>query len=167
MVSRTQIPFYDEDNGVFRTNEPDFKLAVHLGEDVDNPLVSFRHAENVYDDRINLLSNKLFDIKKSQSNQKNEMDNFTNEIKDNFDNIENELYYKLKDMAGAFFKENEKLNSENLLLQKYLTSLTKEKMDLLVQINLCMTRLDEIEKYLGINIANKRNKKSMINQKKQ
>lgn len=67
-------------------------------------------------------------------------------------------------MAGAFFKENEKLNSENLLLQKYLTSLTKEKMDLLVQINLCM---DEIEKYLGINIANKRNKKSMINQKKQ
>ena len=45
--------------------------------------------------------------------------------------------------------------------------LTKEKMDLLVQINLCMTRLDEIEKYLGINIANKRNKKSMINQKKQ
>lgn len=40
MVSRTQIPFYDEDNGVFRTNEPDFKLAVHLGEDVDNPLVS-------------------------------------------------------------------------------------------------------------------------------
>ena len=95
------------------------------------------------------------------------MDNFTNEIKDNFDNIENELYYKLTDMAGAFFKENEKLNSENLLLQKYLTSLTKEKMDLLVQINLCMTRLDEIEKYLGINIANKRNKKSMINQKKQ
>ena len=87
MVSRTQIPFYDEDNGVFRTNEPDFKLAVHLGEDVDNPLVSFRHAENVYDDRINLLSSKLFDIKKSQSNQKNEMDNFTNEIKDNFDNI--------------------------------------------------------------------------------
>ena len=80
------------------------------------------------------------------------MDNY------NFDNIENELYYKLKDMAGAFFKENEKLNSENLL-QKYLTSLTKEKMDLLVQINLCMNRLDEIEKYLGINIANKRNKK--------
>ena len=145
MVSRTQIPFYDEDNGVFRTNDPDLKLAVHLGEDVDNPLVSFRHEK---------------------SNQKNEMDNFTNEIKDNFDNIENELYYKLKDMAGSFFKETEKLNSENLLLQKYLTSLTKEKMDLLVQINLCMTRLDEIEKYLGINIANKRNKKSLINQKK-
>ena len=64
MVSRTQIPFYDEDTGVFRTNEPDMKLAVHLGEDVDNPLGNFRHAENVYDDRINLLSSKLFDIKK-------------------------------------------------------------------------------------------------------
>ena len=64
MNSRTQIPFYDEDSGVFRTNEPELKLAIHLGEDVDNPLVSFTHAENVYDDRINLLSSKLFDIKK-------------------------------------------------------------------------------------------------------
>jgi hypothetical protein len=34
-------------------------------------------------------------------------------------------------------------------------------MDLLVQINLCMTRLDNIEKYLGINIAAKRMKKNL------
>lgn len=165
MVSRTSVPFSDEESGQFRINDPDLVVAKHLGEDIDNPIVSFRNAENVYDDRINQLSSILFELKKSQMNQKNEMENFSNEIKDNFDTIENELYYKLKDMAAEFFKENDKLNSENLLLQKYLTSLTKEKMDLLVQINLCMNRLDELEKYLGINIANKRNKKTLNNQK--
>ena len=165
MVSRTSVPFYDEESGQFRINDPDLVVAKHLGEDIDNPIVSFRNAENVYDDRINQLSSKLFDLKKSQMNQKNEMENFSNEIKDNFDTIENELYYKLKDMAAEFFKENDKLNSENLLLQKYLTSLTKEKMDLVVQINLCMNLLDELEKYLGMNIANKRNKKTLNNQK--
>jgi hypothetical protein len=104
-------------------------------------------------------------LKKSQGNQKNDLENFSKDIKDNFDNIENELYYKLKDMASEFFKENDKLNSENLLLQKYLTALTKDKMDLLVQINMCMNRLDQLEKYLGINLAAKRTKKSLMNTK--
>jgi hypothetical protein len=165
MVSRTPPPFYDEDTGLFRTDDPDLRMASYLGEDVDNPIVSFKHIENIFDDRINLLSSKLFDLKKSQGNQKNDLENFSKDIKDNFDNIENELYYKLKDMASEFFKENDKLNSENLLLQKYLTALTKDKMDLLVQINLCMNRLDQLEKYLGINIAAKRTKKSLMNTK--
>lgn len=165
MVSRTPPPFYDEDTGLFRTDDPDLRMANYLGEDVDNPIVSFKHIENIFDDRINLLSSKLFDLKKSQGNQKNDLENFSKDIKDNFDNIENELYYKLKDMASEFFKENDKLNSENLLLQKYLTALTKDKMDLLVQINLCMNRLDQLEKYLGINIAAKRTKKSLMNTK--
>lgn len=165
MVSRTPPPFYDEDSGLFRTDDPDLRMASYLGEDVDNPIVSFKHIENIFDDRINLLSSKLFDLKKSQGNQKNDLENFSKDIKDNFDNIENELYYKLKDMASEFFKENDKLNSENLLLQKYLTALTKDKMDLLVQINLCMNRLDQLEKYLGINIAAKRTKKSLMNTK--
>lgn len=165
MVSRTPPPFYDEDTGLFRTDDPDLRMANYLGEDVDNPIVSFKHIENIFDERINLLSSKLFDLKKSQGNQKNDLENFSKDIKDNFDNIENELYYKLKDMASEFFKENDKLNSENLLLQKYLTALTKDKMDLLVQINLCMNRLDQLEKYLGINIAAKRTKKSLMNTK--
>ena len=165
MVSRTPPPFYDEDTGLFRTDDPDLRMASYLGEDVDNPIVSFKHIENIFDDRINLMSSKLFDLKKSQGNQKNDLENFSKDIKDNFDNIENELYYKLKDMASEFFKENDKLNSENLLLQKYLTALTKDKMDLLVQINLCMNRLDQLEKYLGINIAAKRTKKSLMNTK--
>ena len=38
-------------------------------------------------------------------------------------------------------------------------------MDLLVQINMCMNRLDQLEKYLGINLAAKRTKKSLMNTK--
>ena len=76
-----------------------------------------------------------------------------------FDNTEQELYYRIKTLFDDFEKQNNNLNSQNLLLQKYLTQLTKEKMDLLVQINLCMQRLDNLEKFLGISIANKRMKK--------
>lgn len=151
--------FYDETTGMFRTDEEQ-KISFLLGEDVDNPKLSFRKAENILDERINLLSQKLYELKKNQGTQKNEVEGFVNDVNENFDNIENELYYKLKNMFNDFFKENERLNAENLLLQKYLTTLTKEKMDLLVQINLCVNKLDEIEKYLGINIAGKRTKKN-------
>ena len=77
-----------------------------------------------------------------------------------FDNIEQELYYRIKTLFEDFDKQSNNLNSQNLLLQKYLTQLTKDKMDLLVQINLCMQRLDSLEKFLGISIANKRMKKT-------
>ena len=75
MVSRIPVPFYDEDKGEFLTNDPELKLSPHLGEDVDNPIVSFRNIENIFDDRINQLSSKLFDLKKIQSTQKSEMEN--------------------------------------------------------------------------------------------
>ena len=82
-------------------------------------------------------------------------------LPNNFDNIENELYYKIKSLFSDFEKQNEQLNAQNLLLQRYLTQLTKEKMDLLVQINIAMNKLDNVEKFLGINIANKRMKKNL------
>ena len=96
-------------------------------------------------------------------NQKEDFGSLHKDIDDYFDNSENDLYYRIKNLFGDFEKQNDDLNSQNLLLQKYLTQLTKEKMDLLVQINLCMNRLDNIEKYLGINIAAKRMKKNLTN----
>ena len=71
------------------------------------------------------------------------------------------MYYKIKSLFSDFEKQNEQLNAQNLLLQRYLTQLTKEKMDLLVQINIAMNKLDNVEKFLGINIANKRMKKNL------
>ena len=152
--------FYDEDTGMFIIN-PEVKMAHVLGEDVDNPKATFRKIENIFDNRINLLSKAFFDIRKIADAQIEESNGLNKEIDDNFDNIENELYYKIKTLFSDFEKQNDELNAQNLLLQKYLTQLTKEKMDLLVQINIAMNKLDNIEKFLGINIANKRMKKSL------
>jgi hypothetical protein len=54
------------------------------------------------------------------------------------------------------------LDAYNLLLQRQITILKKEKVDLIVQINNLNTKLDDIEKDLGINIAAKRAKNKKI-----
>jgi hypothetical protein len=51
------------------------------------------------------------------------------------------------------------MKSENLLYQKQLTTLKKEKLDLLSMIQGLHTRLNDIEKDLGINLAVKRGKR--------
>ena len=147
--------FYDKDKGEFNTGE-DMKIAKILGDDIDNPKYTFRIIESITDKRIESLSKKFYEIKKESDSHKLDFDNMGTDI----DNIEQELYYRIKTLFEDFDKQSNNLNSQNLLLQKYLTQLTKDKMDLLVQINLCMQRLDSLEKFLGISIANKRMKKT-------
>ena len=151
--------FYDQEKGEFKTTE-DMKLAHILGDDIDNPKFTFRLIESITDKRIDLLSKKFYEVKKISDSQKGEFDFMEKDMENIFDNTEQELYYRIKTLFDDFEKQNNNLNSQNLLLQKYLTQLTKEKMDLLVQINLCMQRLDNLEKFLGISIANKRMKKT-------
>ena len=156
--------FYDQEKGEFKTGE-DMKLAHILGDDIDNPKYTFRLIESITDKRIDLLSKKFYEVKKVSDSQKGEFDFMEKDMENIFDNTEQELYYLIKTLFDDFEKQNNNLNSQNLLLQKYLTQLTKEKMDLLVQINLCMQRLDNLEKFLGISIANKRMKKTFNNKK--
>ena len=56
----------------------------------------------------------------------------------------------------------EEQKSYNLLLQKQITSLKKEKVDLMGQIAILNQRLDEVEKDLGINLGVKRGKKKWV-----
>ena len=151
--------FYDQDKGEFSTGD-DMKIAHILGDDIDDPKYTFKTIENVTDKRIDMLSKKFYEIKKVSETQKLEFDSLEKDIEDTFDNSEQGLYFRIKNLFDEFEKQNNNLNSQNLLLQKYLTQLTKEKMDLLVQINFCMQRLDNLEKFLGINIASKRMKKT-------
>ena len=151
--------FYDNEKGEFRTDET-MKMAHILGDDIDNPKYTFRMIEGITDKRIELMSKKFYEIKKVGDSHKSEYDNIENDIENIFDNNEQELYFRIKTLFDEFEKQNNNLNSQNLLLQKYLTQLTKDKMDLLVQINVCMQRLDNLEKFLGISIANKRMKKT-------
>ena len=53
----------------------------------------------------------------------------------------------------------EEQKSYNLLLQKQITSLKKEKVDLAGQISVLNQRLDDVERDLGINLGQKRGKK--------
>lgn len=152
-------PFYDQEEEVFKIT-PNTKIAHLLGEEIDNPSETFHMVENICDDRISVLGKVLLSLKKKSGNHADEMMNLTNDIVDKFDKIENGLYYRIKSLFGEFEKKNEELNAQNLLLQKHLTKLTKEKMDILIQINLCMQKLDKIEQFLGINIESKRTKKS-------
>ena len=151
--------FYDQEKGEFNTGD-DMKIAHILGDDIDNPKYNFRLVESITDKRIEALSKKFYEIKKVSDSQKGEFDFMEKDIDNIFDNNEQELYFRIKTLFDDFEKQNNNLNSQNLLLQKYLTQLTKDKMDLLVQINLCMQRLDNLEKFLGISIANKRMKKT-------
>ena len=98
--------FYDEDTGMFIIN-PEVKMAHVLGEDVDNPKATFRKIENIFDNRINLLSKAFFDIRKIADAQVEESNGLNKEIDDNFDNIENELYYKIKTLFSDFEKQND------------------------------------------------------------
>ena len=124
--------FYDQEKGEFKTGD-DMKLAHILGDDIDNPKYTFRLIESITDKRIDLLSKKFYEVKKVSDSQKGEFDFMEKDMDNIFDNTEQELYYRIKTLFDDFEKQNNNLNSQNLLLQKYLTQLTKEKMDLLVQ----------------------------------
>lgn len=152
--------FYDQEEDMFKIT-PNTAKAHLLGEDVDNPVENFHNIENICDERINLLSKVLYNLKKKGGNNADDIMNLTNNISDVFDNIENGLYFRIKNLFSDFEKKNDELNAQNLLLQKHLTKLTKEKMDLLIEINKCMQKLDQIEQFLGINIEAKRTKKNI------
>ena len=155
----TKDEFYDNEKGEFNTGD-DMKIAHVLGDNIDDPKYTFRLMENLVDKRIELLHQKFFEVKKVSETQKMEFECIEKDIDNIFDNSEQDLYFRIKSLFDEFEKQNNNLNSQNLLLQKYLTQLTKEKMDLLVQINYCMQRLDNLEKFLGISIAAKRMKKT-------
>ena len=73
------------------------------------------------------------------------------------DNIEKEFYFTVKENFNKLIEEIEEQKSYNLLLQKQLTTLKKEKVDLQHQVQILNNKLDSIEKDLGISL--KRTKK--------
>lgn len=150
--------FYNDETGYFSI-EKELQVSKFLGEDVDNPKATFHQIENILDDRISVLSSKMYDIKKIHDSQKLESDSATKDVNDDYDNIEKELYYTIKNKRNELEDELKELNSKTLLLQNQITGLKKDKIDLICQIELCSNRLDTLEKDLGINLTSKRNKK--------
>jgi chromosome segregation ATPase len=130
-----------------------------LGEEVENPKCTFRGVEAVLEDRIKELNRKLLEYSRFSEKEQNGYDNIGNEIEEEFKKIDEENHVKIKSKLEEL---NDKLNearSENLLYQKQLTTLKKERTDLMSQIMTLNGRLDDLEKVLGINLAPKKVKK--------
>ena len=90
---------------------------------------------------------------------KQSLENITDTIKREIENIENDNYYEIKKYFSNLLESIEEQKSYNLLLQKQITSLKKEKVDIMTQVSQWNTKLDDIEKDLGINLNMKRGKK--------
>jgi hypothetical protein len=90
---------------------------------------------------------------------KQSLENITDTIKREIENIENDNYYEIKKYFSNLLESIEEQKSYNLLLQKQITSLKKEKVDIMTQITQLNSKLDDVEKDLGINLNMKRGKK--------
>ena len=86
-------------------------------------------------------------------------DNLETEVNNDIDSLDKEFYYMIKKNVETLNSDLNELDAYSLLLQKQITTLKKEKVDIILQINALNTKLDNIEKDLGINIAAKRAKK--------
>ena len=94
----------------------------------------------------------MTEFKKQFNVEKQKFDTIKVEIEIEADNIEKEFYFTVKENFNKLIEEIEEQKSYNLLLQKQLTSLKKEKVDLQHQVNILNTKLDAIEKDLGISL---------------
>ena len=63
--------FYDADRDIFNVSD-DMKVTHILGDEIDNPLYTFRLIESIADKRIELLNQKFYEVRKSADNQKEE-----------------------------------------------------------------------------------------------
>jgi chromosome segregation ATPase len=135
------------------------KVASLLGEDVANPKITFRSIEGLLDERITLLSKKLYEYTKEHDKEKQTYENIESEADNDLDDVESDLFFRIKNSITNLHNDVDKLDAESLLLQKQITTLKKEKVDLINQLNGLNLKLDNLESDLGINISAKRTKK--------
>ena len=122
--------FYDQEKWEFQIGF-DIKLAHILGDDIDNPKYTFRLIGTLLIKELNYFQKNFMKLRKYFP--KSEFDNMEKYMDNIFDNNEQELYFRIKTLFDDFEKQNNNLNSQNLLLQKYLAKLDIDKIYLLVK----------------------------------
>lgn len=110
-------------------------------------------------DRIKELSKRLQLFVKTFDKDKNNYWDAVGGAKIEIDNLENDSFLEMKNTFIKCTEEIDDQKSYNLLLQKQITTLKKEKVDLSISVNNLNARLDQIEKQLGIILNAKRVKK--------
>jgi hypothetical protein len=103
----------------------------------------------------------LYQYVKDSDKDSVSFENLETDVNNDVDNLDKEFYFMIKQHVESFHSQLDEYDAKSLLLQKQITTLKKEKVDLVLQINALNTKLDNIEKDLGINIAAKRAKKKI------
>ncbi len=107
------------------------------------------------------MSRKLVDFTKQQDGLRVVYDKLDQDVDNTTEDIESDVFFRIKNSIGDLHGDVDKMDAESLLLQRQITTLKKEKTDLVSQLNALNVRLDNLEKELGINIAAKRAKKKI------
>jgi hypothetical protein len=110
---------------------------------------------------MNLLSARLYDFIRDHDKEKQNYDNLDMKVGNDIDSLDNEYFYEIKKHVEDLHTGLDDLDAYSLLLQKQITTLKKEKVDLTLKITSLNDKLDHLEKDLGINIAAKRAKKKI------
>lgn len=140
-----------------------------MGEDLDNPKITFHEINFLLEvfylnfklkDRIKDLQKRMQVFIKDFDRDQQTYLEVVNQAKQEIDNMENDNFVEIKNTFIKCTDEIEDQKSYNLLLQKQITSLKKEKVDTSIQINNLNAKLDNIEKDLGIIVNSRRLKKT-------
>jgi hypothetical protein len=128
------------------------KLTNFLREEPDNPTYSFNDINMIMNNRIKLLSKRLYIFIRDFDKERQYCSDQVKWGKKEVDKLFNEYYYVIKSYLIKINEEIEEQKLYNIDLQKQISSLRKEKGDLenfLVNLN---SQLDSIEDSLGVNM---------------
>ena len=151
------VEFYDEETEQFNTGD-ETKISRMLGEEVDNPKMNFRLVESILEKRINDLHKHLHGMNKRFDTEKKIYDEIIGDAMNEIDTLEKDLYFRVKGNFETLADDINEQKSLNLLNQKQITNLKKEKNESTLELSKMHIKLDNIEKILGINIKEKREK---------
>jgi len=147
--------FYDSEHMQFNTKD-EMKVVKYLGEEVENPSLNFTQVESILEQRIKDLRNHLYNQVKSFGNEKKYYEDIISDAYNDVDAMEKDMFFRIKGNFETIATDINEQRSLNLLYQKQITGLKKDKNETMLEINKLQNRLDQLEIYLGINIKDKR-----------
>ena len=147
--------FYDEEKRIFNVDREN-KVSNYLGEEIENPKYNFTQVEQIIQNRIKDLQTHLYNLIKNFVEEKKIYDELASDADNDADVLRSDVAFKIKGNFETMFNDMNEQLSLNLLYQKQITSLKKEKNETLLVIKKISERCDELEKALGVNIKDKR-----------
>ena len=153
----SKTDFYDQNTNTFNTGE-EMKIVHKLGSELESPKFNFTQVSNIMEHRIKDLRIHVYNVQKSFSGDKKQYDEIISDANNDVDVMEKDMFFRIKGNFETIANDINEQKSLNLLYQKQITGLKKDKNETMMEINKLLQRLDGIEDVLGINMKEKREK---------